>query len=403
MTVPASLDAEPQQPPPAATAGLLSRWRALRDRLLASPEFRRRALAFAPTRWIARRRAAALFDLVAGFVYSQVLHACVRLRVFEMLAVAPLSAQEIARRTDLPLAPALRLLDAAVALKLLEHRGAVHYGLGSLGAAMVGNPAVAAMVEHHATLYADLRDPIALLRGQAGDLARFWPYALDAAPSALAGPQVADYSALMAASQPLVADQILDAYPLHRHRCLLDVGGGEGGFLATAAHRHPALRLMLFDLPAVAQRAARRLESLGLAAQSATHGGDFLQDALPRGADVISLVRVVHDHDDATCLRLLRAVRRALPDGGTVLVAEPLAQTKGAERMGDAYFGFYLFAMGRGRPRTFAELRALLEAAGFDRVRRIATRVPLQTGLLVARAGSSCSARGTDSIDKCKL
>ena len=56
----------------------------------------------------------------------------------------------------------------------------------------------------------------------------------------------------MTASQPLVADEILDAYPLSRHRCLLDVGGGEGAFVTRAAERTPALRCILFDLPAVA-------------------------------------------------------------------------------------------------------------------------------------------------------
>ena len=76
------------------------RWQALRDRLLASPDFRRRALAFAPARWIARRRAAALFDLVAGFVYSQVLVACVRCSLFELLCRSRRSRRdEIARRT----------------------------------------------------------------------------------------------------------------------------------------------------------------------------------------------------------------------------------------------------------------------------------------------------------------
>ena len=41
---------------------------------------------FPLTRPIARRRARELFDLCAGFVYSQVLLACVRLRLFEILA-----------------------------------------------------------------------------------------------------------------------------------------------------------------------------------------------------------------------------------------------------------------------------------------------------------------------------
>jgi demethylspheroidene O-methyltransferase len=53
--------------------------------------------------------------------------------------------------------------------------------------------------------------------------------------------------------------------------------------------------------------------------------------------------------------------------------------------MGDAYFGFYLLAMGRGRPRSAAHLTRLLLEAGFASVNPVDTRMPLQTGLLVAR------------------
>ena len=53
----------------------------------------------------------------------------------------------------------------------------------------------------------------------------------------------------------------------------------------------------------------------------------FLADQLPRGADVISLVRVCFDHPDERVLKLLKAVRRALPDDVTelmdALVADP--------------------------------------------------------------------------------
>ncbi len=46
------------------------------------PDFQRFAGTFVLTRPIARRRAGALFDLCAGFVYSQILLACVRLAAF---------------------------------------------------------------------------------------------------------------------------------------------------------------------------------------------------------------------------------------------------------------------------------------------------------------------------------
>ena len=364
---------------------------AWRDRLLASPRFQRRAAGFLLTRSVARRHARELFDLVAGFVYSQVLLACVRLRVFDALADGPQSLQALTVRLALSPDAARRLLDAAVSLRLLEHRSDDRYGLGELGAPMVGNAALAAMIEHHSALYADLADPVALLRASPearrhNALANYWAYDAAGATTADApDDRVLTYSALMAASQPLVADEILDAYPLHAHRCLLDVGGGDGSFLASAALRAPHLRLMLLDLPAVAERARARFDAAGLSARASVHGGSFLTDALPRGADMASLVRVIHDHDDANAMTILRAVHAALPLGGTLVLAEPMAQTRGAEAMGDAYFGFYLMAMGRGRPRSVERLRDMLSAAGFDAIRHAPTRLPLQVQLLVAR------------------
>ncbi len=364
------------------------RWLALRDRLIASRRFQRRAASFLFTRRVARKRAADLFDLVAGFVYSQVLLACVRLDLFEILAEGPQTLPALATRLSLEPDAVERLIFAAVSLRLVEHRSHERFGLGALGAPMVGNRAIAAMVEHHAVLYADLNDPVALLRsGSAGtELARYWPYAAAAAPSALSTEKVDTYSTLMSASQPLIADEILDAYPLSRHRCLLDVGGGDGTFLVAAAARAPHLKLMLFDLPAVADRARVNFACKGLAQRATAVGGDFVADALPRGADIASLIRVAFDHHDSKVLAILRSVRAALPAGGTLLLAEPMSGTPGAEAMGDAYFGFYLLAMGRGRPRTVSQLTALLQAAGFGDVRTLRTRLPLQTGFIVARA-----------------
>lgn len=371
-------------------AAWVDRWCAWRDRMLASPSFQRRAAAFSLTRPVARRHARELFDLVGGFVYSQVLLACVRLRLFDLLAEGPQTLPALANRLSLAPDAAQRLLDAAVALRLVAQRGGGRYGLGELGAPMVGNAAVEAMVLHHAALYADLADPVALLRATPDQrsrtaLARYWAYDAAGERTHAPDPRVATYSALMAASQPLVADEILDAYPLRGHRCLLDVGGGDGRFLVSAAQRAPTLRLMLIDLPAVVERARLRFAEAGLTSRASLCGGSFLTDALPLGADIATLVRVIHDHDDTAAMTILRAVFAALPAGGTLLLAEPMASTPGAAAMGDAYFGVYLWAMGRGRPRSAETLAAMLKSAGFDAVRAISTRVPLQTQLLTAR------------------
>jgi demethylspheroidene O-methyltransferase len=47
-----------------------------------------------------------------------------------------------------------------------------------------------------------------------------------------------------------------------------------------------------------------------------------------------------------------------------------------------------MLAMGRGRPRRVSELTVLLRAAGFSRVQVLPTRMPMLTGVLIARSGS---------------
>jgi demethylspheroidene O-methyltransferase len=142
---------------------------------------------------------------------------------------------------------------------------------------------------------------------------------------------------------------------------------------------------MLFDLPQVAERGRKQLAEAGLARRVKAFGGSFFDDPLPQGADLITLVRVLFDHSDARALAILKAVRLALPPEGSLLIAEPMAGTPGAEAMGDAYFGFYLLAMGKGRSRSAQDLSKLLVEAGFDRVRLLKTHLPLQTQVIVAR------------------
>lgn len=361
---------------------------AWRDRRISDPRFRAWAARFPLTRPTARREARALFDLCAGFVYSQVLLACVQLDLFTRIAEEPVLATTLAAEARMNDEAMSRLIDAAASLRLLRRLPDGRVAIGSLGAAMVGNPGLAAMIAHHALVYRDLADPLALLRGEGGEaaLAAYWPYAGATAPSSLDQAAIAPYTALMAATQPLVSSEVLAAYDFSRHRCLLDVGGGNGSFLAAVGARHPELSLMLFDLPAVAHAGEQRLAAAGFGSRARCFGGDFLTDHLPRGADVISLVRVVHDHDEARVLAILRAARAALPGGGTLLIAEPLADTPGAEPIGAAYFGFYLLAMGRGRARSVADLDRLLSASGFGSSRLVPTHTPLVASVIVATA-----------------
>jgi demethylspheroidene O-methyltransferase len=363
------------------------RWHGVRNFLLSSRRFQRFAAAFPLTRPIARRRAAELFNLCAGFVYSQVLAACVRLQLFAQLQAGPLPASTLARRGSMPIEAMKTLLEAAASLRLLERRGDERYGLGPLGAALLGNPGITSMIEHHVALYADLADPVALLRGE-GDrrkLQRYWPYAGAASSSELTQDAVSPYTTLMSASQQMVAEMVLAAYSFEQHRCLLDVGGGDGSFLLAAGRQSPRLKLELFDLPAVAGIARDKFLVEGFGSRASVMGGNFLTDPLPKGADVISMIRVVHDHDDDAVLNLLARAREALPSDGTLVIGEPMSDLSGVDSV-SAYFGLYLLAMGSGRPRSFAALQKLLQQARFSEVRQHPTRIPIIASVVVARS-----------------
>jgi demethylspheroidene O-methyltransferase len=367
--------------------GLRDRLLSVRDRLLLDPRFHRWAFALPGTRGLAQAETRALFDVCAGFVYTQVLLACVRIGLFETLKAGPLSAEGIAQSAGLSVAATERLLAAAVSLRLVSRRGGQRYGLGTLGAAVAGNPSIGAMVEHHAALYADLRDPIALLRDEkpATQMGSYWTYAGAKSPGALVDEDVADYTALMSTSQVMIAQEVLDAYDFRGHAMVLDVGGGDGTFLSALAKRVPNVALRLFDLPPVAARAQARFEAEGLSGRAIASGGDFYADPLPQGADMITLVRVLFDHDDASARKILKAVHAALPQNGTLLIAEPMSGTRGAEPIGDAYFSFYLLAMGRGCSRTLGDFAELLAETGFDVPRLVATKNPLLTRIVAVR------------------
>jgi demethylspheroidene O-methyltransferase len=347
-----------------------------RNRLIASPRFRRWLARFPLTRSFVRRRANAMFDINVGFVYTQIALAMVDTRMFDALAAGPLSVADAARHGDLPEAGADRLLKAAASLDLAEQLRDGRYVLGERGAALHADPGIAAMIDHHRHLYLDLADPVALLRrgGGGGALARYWAYARSDNPAASSGESVGTYSTLMATSQAMVAEQVTAAYDFSRHKRLLDVGGGEGVFVRAVRAATPRLEVSLFDLPAVAARAG----------DVPTHGGNFFEDALPKGFDLISLVRILHDHDDEPAMKLLRNIFAALPPGGQLMIAEPMAETRGSRAMGDGYFGLYLWAMGSGRPRMADEIKAMLRSAGFARMCEITTDLPLITRIILA-------------------
>jgi len=377
--------------PPVPSPMAESWWEKSRDRLnrwTLSPSGYNWAVANPLTRWVVRRRTQRVFDLMAGFVHSQVVLACVRLQVFTIVQKAPATLEELAARTQIPAASMQRLVQSAVALQLLQQRSAGRYALGPLGAPIAAHSGIQAMVEHNNLLYQDMLDPVDFLRDTGrGHMAHYWPYALTGTTndSTLQDIHAERYSQLMASSQNFVVEELLRSYDFGRHRRVLDVGAGKGQFVASLASRESHLTFSLFDLPSVLPVAQQHHAALGLEHRVAYAPGSFFDDALPAGADLITLIRVAHDHPDAAVRTILRKVFDALPSGGTFLLAEPMAHDDPAQGASDAYFHFYLMAMGAGQLRTPEKLSRMLAEAGFTHIKLLSNAMPIHARILIAQ------------------
>lgn len=392
---------------PTADTSFKDAWQARLERWYAHPDLYRWSLGNPFTRWLTQRRTRKLFNLMAGFVHSQVLLGCVRLDLFRTLHQAPAHLDELARRSGLAPAVLQRLLLSAVALGLLEHRSQGRFGLGPLGVPLAQHEGIAQMIEHNHLLYQDMQDPVQFLNNAwSGGMAEYWPYAHEKPAVAMPASEVdkfTRYSQLMAASQGFVVQEILSSYFFDEHRYVLDVGAGKGRFVSELAAHAPHLNFKMFDLPPVLALAREGLQAKGLTDRVALHPGSFLDDPLPEGADLITLVRVAHDHPDAVVRQILQKAYAALPLGGVLLLAEPMAQPEEeagqASASVDAYFHFYLLAMGAGRLRTPQELQNMMQEAGFTHVERVPNAMPIHARILLGRKSKCLPLVGENSVN----
>lgn len=354
----------------------------------ARPGFQKWAARTPVARWIARREGEALFDLVQGFVASQVLMVLVELRLLHRLADGPLTAGELSEGTGIPPDRMARLAQAGAALGLLVRRGD-GYGLAMRGAALLGVPGLEQMIRHHDILYRDLRDPVAFLRGETDtELSRFWPYVFGA--SGASDPETAQrYSELMAQSQGLVAQDTLQTVSFNGTRHLLDIGGGTGAFVEAALASHPNLTATLLDLPAVTSAAQQRLAGSPVLPRLSCCPASFRDDPLPNGPDggpdAVSLIRVLYDHQDPTVKDLLTKIYACLPSGGQLTVSEPMSGGQKPDPAGDVYFAFYCMAMQTGTVRSQAQIADMLHNVGFRKIRTPRPIRPFVTSVVCAQ------------------
>jgi predicted O-methyltransferase YrrM len=310
---------------------------------------------------------------------AAVLAAAADLDLFSALAPAPLAAVQLARTLQCDLRALTILLDALVALRLLEKSGGNYALPDGLKAFLTpdGNQSILAMAQHQGHClrnWAQLgrvvktgrpAEHIPGVRGEAGD-------------------QEAFIGAMHNISAPN-ADFVIRAVQPLQFGHLLDIGGASGTWTIAFLRACPSAQATLFDLPHVLPMAQRRLATTGLDRRVKLVAGDFMTDALPPGADLAWVSAIVHQNSRAQNRALFSKVFAALVPGGRIAIRDILMEADRTQPVAGALFAVNMLAATEGGGTfTFAELGEDLEAAGFAEV-ALARRDEAMNAVVVAK------------------
>lgn len=156
---------------------------------------------------------------------------------------------------------------------------------------------------------------------------------------------------------------MLDAFDFSGIEVLADVGGGNGEVIASVLGRYPTMRGILFDRPAVSERARVNLHTAGVADRCEVVAGDFFE-SVPRGASAYLLRHIIHDWDDEKSVAILRNCRAATGANARLLIVEGIVPP-GNEPSVSKFFDLAMMVLPGGMERTEHEYRQLFTASGF--------------------------------------
>lgn len=156
---------------------------------------------------------------------------------------------------------------------------------------------------------------------------------------------------------------------------IVDVGGGDGSFLALLLTRSPGSHGVLFELPRVAGSLSPEFEQLVAAGRATVQHGSFM-DAIPAGGDVYIFSRVFHDFGDDVVDKALRNARCAMSGHERLFVIDMLLERTRPANKGASLDILMMVLLG-GRERSRDEFSKLLAQAGFETVAVTPTNCPL--------------------------
>jgi hypothetical protein len=322
---------------------------------------------------------AVIGQMIGGHVVTRVLYAFAELGIADLLKDAPRSADDIAPTTGALAAPLHRLMRTMAGLGFLAEDAERRFALTPLGEAMRSDAP-----GHSRSMVRLLAGPVgwqvlgeflhSVKTGEAGAERALGKNMFDFMATA---PQEATwFNEMMIAFHGAEPPAVAAAYDFSTLSTIVDVGGGTGNLLTTILQAYPEVRGVLYDMPHVAAQARDLIASRGLSDRCTVHEGSFF-DELPKDGDAYLLSHILHDWDEASCLKILANCRRAMKPTSRLLVVEmviPPGNDFHPSKLSDMIM--LSFTPG-GCERTAQEYASLFAKAGFTLSRVVPTASPV--------------------------
>ncbi len=321
---------------------------------------------------------AALMKLTMGSLVSQAIYVAAKLGIADLLADGAKNTDELAEASGAHAPSLYRILRALASVGVFAERADGSFELTSVAAPLrtdapnsLRDAAIFMGEEWHWRVWGHTLESV--LTGEPS-----WKRALgaDVFPYLAANPEpAAIFDRAMTSMSRMSAQAVVEAYDFSGIETLVDVAGGQGRLLGEVMRANDGMRGVLFDLPHVIERArGEGVELEEVADRVELVAGDFFA-AAHEGADAYMLKHIIHDWDDTRALLILQNIRRAMKDGGRVLLVE-MVIADGNEPHPGKILDIEMLVSPGGKERTEAEYRELFERAGLRLARVVPTRSP---------------------------
>ncbi len=319
---------------------------------------------------------AQILNLATGYWLARAVYIAAQLGIADLVKSEPKSVEHLAAATETDPDALYRILRALASEGVFTESGRRRFGHTELSQTLRSNTpdSMRAMVlflgDHvHWSVYSEMLHSV-----QTGQPAFDKVFGMKPFEYLIEHPEDARvFDEAMIAHSALANEAIADAYDFSAFGTVMDIGGGNGGLLATILKKHTQPRGILFDLPHVIERARKKAILNGN--RSEMLAGSFFVN-VPGRADGYLMKHVIHDWDDESALAIFRNCRRVMAGSNKLLVAEILIKP-GNEPSFAKLLDLEMLVLPGGRERTAEEYRDLFTAAELRLTRIIPTRSPV--------------------------